>query len=239
MRTIRHVRFIFVLFAACLAVAPPLAAQAVTQTAETQATLTPADALRLLMEGNERYVNDDMLSRDYGEQVAETALGQHPFAVVLGCIDSRVPPEIVFDQGVGDIFSARIAGNFVNTDILGSMEFATAVAGSKPIMVLGHTECGAIKGACDHVELGNLTHTLSHLAPAVYAVEVDGPRTSENKAFVEAVTHTNVQMTVQNVLERSSIIRDLAEQGEVTVVGAMYDVATGLVTLLDPAPEAG
>lgn len=227
---------LFIVLVASLAMAPPLAAQAITQTAESQATLTPSEVLSLLMEGNERYVNAGMFERDYSAQVAQTAEGQYPSAVVLGCVDSRVPPEIVFDQGIGDIFSARVAGNFANTDILGSMEFATAVAGSKLIMVLGHAECGAVKGACDHVELGNLTHTLSNLAPAIYAVEMDGPRTSKNKAFVEAVAHMNVQMTVQNILDRSPVINDLVDQGKVMVVGAMYDVATGQVTLLEPAP---
>ena len=233
MLTLYRIHFLVAVLAASLVIAPQVVAQAVTQTAETQAAITPGEALDLLMEGNERFVEAGMIGRDYGTQVAQTAEGQYPFAVVLGCIDSRVPPEIVFDQGVGDIFSARVAGNFINTDILGSMEFATAVAGSKLIMVLGHTECGAVKGACDHVELGNLTHTLSNLAPAVYAVEVEGPRTAANASFVEAVAHTNVRMTVQNILDRSAVIRDQAEQGEVMVVGAMYDVASGRVELLD------
>jgi carbonic anhydrase len=212
------------------------AQQAAVQTAETQEEISPERALELLQAGNERFVNGDMMQRDYMNQVEQTATGQYPFAVVLSCIDSRVPPELVFDQGVGDIFTARVAGNFVNTDILGSMEFATAVAGSKLIVVLGHTECGAVKGACDNVEMGNLTHTLGNLAPALYATETDGPRTSENKEFVHAVTEENVHINVANILERSRVIRDQVENGNVMVVGALHDVATGKVTFFDP-PE--
>lgn len=208
-------------------------AQAVTQTASTQAALTAQDALDMLMAGNERFLSGNMIERDLTEQVSITGSGQYPHSVVLSCIDSRVPPEIVFDQGLGDIFSPRIAGNFVNADILGSMEFATAAAGSKLIVVLGHTECGAVKGACDNVELGNLTQTLSNIAPAVYATEIEGARNSQNKEFVNAVAHNNVSMTVQNILERSAVIRGQVEAGEVMVVGAMYDVATGKVTLVD------
>lgn len=192
----------------------------------------------MLVDGNDRYVTNRMLNRDYTVQVAETASGQYPFAIVLGCVDSRVPPEIVFDQGLGDIFSARIAGNFINTDILGSMEFATAVTGSKLIVVLGHTECGAVMGACDHVELGNLTHTLSNIAPAVDATETEGPRNSSNRDFVNAVARANVHLTVENILERSAVIRLQVEKGEVRVVGAMYDVASGKVTFLDDAEES-
>ncbi|MEZ4700528.1 MAG: carbonic anhydrase family protein [Rhodothermales bacterium] len=199
-----------------------------------QAEISPAEALDMLKEGNARFTSGKMLDRDLKAQVSQTAAGQYPYAVVLGCIDSRVPPEIVFDQGIGDIFAPRIAGNFVNTDILGSMEFATRVAGSKIIVVLGHTECGAVKGACDHVELGNLTHTLSNISPAVYAVEeVIGDRTSKNKAFVDQVAHMNVRMTVQNILDRSPVMKDLVDRGELLVVGAMHDVSTGKVTFMD------
>ena len=201
------------------------------QTKATQAALSPDEVLSRLKDGNERFVSGQMLNRDLNEQVEQTAGGQFPYAIVLGCVDSRVPPELVFDQGIGDIFSARIAGNFVNTDILGSMEFATAAAGAKLIVVLGHTECGAVKGACDNVELGNLTQTLSNISPAVYAVtDVDGPRSSKNPEFVDAVAHENVDQTVQNILDRSGVIRDLVEKGDVKVVGAMHDVATGKVT---------
>jgi len=214
------------------------AQQAPVQTAETQAAITPDRALELLKAGNERFVNGSMMQRDYMNQVEQTATGQYPFAVVLSCIDSRVPPELVFDQGVGDIFTARVAGNFVNTDILGSMEFATAVAGSKLIVVLGHTECGAVKGACDRVEMGNLTHTLGNLAPALYAVETEGERSSQNEDFVHAVTEENVRLNVQNILERSQVIRDQVENGEVKVIGALHDVSTGTVTFYDE-PDLG
>ena len=204
-------------------------------TAETQAALTPMEVIKLLEEGNQRFLEDKAVERDFMSQVRKTAEGQYPMAAILGCIDSRVPHEIVFDKGVGDVFSARIAGNFVNTDVLGSLEFATAVAGAKVVVVLGHTECGAVKGACDNVELGNLTSTLANLAPAVYAVnDVSGERTSKNKVFVEAVTHENVDMTVQNILDRSPVMRNLVDEGKLIVVGAMHDVATGKVTFMDP-----
>lgn len=208
-------------------------AQTDVQTAESQAALTPDDALALLLEGNERFVTGRMLDRNLSQQVSDTASGQYPYAVVLGCIDSRVPAEIVFDQGVGDIFTARVAGNFVNTDILGSMEFATAVAGARLIMVLGHTECGAVKGACDDVELGNLTSMLDNIEPAVEAIEVDGPRNSSNKEFVDAVTHKNVHLTVEDILQESPVIAEQVENGTVRVVGAIYDVSSGRVTILD------
>ena len=201
---------------------------------EAQDAITPAKALEMLKEGNERFVNGNMLNRNLMAQVSQTATGQYPYAVVLGCIDSRVPPELVFDQGIGDIFTPRVAGNFVNTDILGSMEFATKVAGSKVIVVLGHTSCGAVKGACDHVELGNLTHMLGNIMPAVYAVdEVIGERNSSNEKFVNDVAHTNVEFTVQNILERSAIMKELVDSGELMVVGAMHDVKTGKVTFMD------
>ena len=203
-------------------------------TAETQATLTPTGVIGLLKDGNERFINDEAVERNFMEQIRQTTEGQYPMAAILGCIDSRVPHEIVFDKGIGDVFSARVAGNFVNTDILGSLEFATAVAGSKVIVVLGHTECGAVKGACDNVELGNLTSTLANLAPAVYSVEdVEGERTSENEEFVQAVAHENVEITVQNIVDRSPVIRDLVEEGELVVVGAMHDVASGEVTFFE------
>ena len=200
-------------------------------TAETQAALTPAAVIQLMKDGNERFLSNTAVERNFLEQIRLTAGGQFPMAVVLGCIDSRVPHEIIFDKGVGDIFSARVAGNFVNTDILGSLEFATAVAGSRLIVVLGHSECGAVKGACDHIQLGNLTSTLANIAPAVYAVDgFDGARTSANHDFVEAVAHENVAQTVQNIVNRSPIIRGMVEEGRLIVIGAMHDVATGRVT---------
>jgi len=203
-------------------------------TAETQAALTPQQVLMRLKDGNQRFLDGTAVERDFMGQVRQTAGGQYPMAAILGCIDSRVPHEIVFDKGVGDVFSARVAGNFVNTDILGSLEFATAVAGSKVIVVLGHTECGAVKGACDNVELGNLTSTLANIAPAVYAVDdISGPRTSSNSEFVQEVAHTNVEITVQNMVDRSPVIRRLVEAGDLIVIGAMHDVSTGEVTFFE------
>ena len=206
----------------------------VALTAETQAALTPEQVLMRLKDGNDRFLAGQAVERDFMGQVRQTATGQYPMAAILGCIDSRVPHEIVFDKGVGDVFSARVAGNFVNTDILGSLEFATAVAGSKVVVVLGHTECGAVKGACDHVELGNLTSTLANIAPAVYAVgDIEGERTSANKDYVQAVAHENVEMTVRNMVDRSPVMRGLVEEGKLIVVGAMHDVATGKVEFFE------
>ena len=206
----------------------------VALTAETQAALTPMQVIQRLKDGNERFLAGQAVERDFMNQVQQTAGGQYPMAAILGCIDSRVPHEIVFDKGVGDVFSARVAGNFVNTDILGSLEFATAVAGSKVVVVLGHTECGAVKGACDNVELGNLTSTLANIAPAVYAVDdVSGPRSSANKDYVQAVAHENVELTVQNMVDRSPVMRRLVESGDLIVVGAMHDVTTGRVEFFE------
>lgn len=195
---------------------------------EAQQAMTPNQALLELKEGNQRFVSGKMLKRDLMNQVRETATGQFPFAVILGCIDSRSPPEIIFDQGIGDLFSPRIAGNFANTDIIGSIEFATKLAGAKLVVVMGHTECGAIRGACDNAQLGNLTHTLSNLMPAVYAVkDVKGDRNSQNSAFVQKVADENVRLTVKTLTERSQILKDLVAANQLMVVGAMHSVATG------------
>ena len=234
----RHAYFFSTLALVLLLIAAPATAQerdlTAALTAETQASLTPMEVIQLLKDGNERFVDDEAVERNFMEQVQQTAGGQYPMAAILGCIDSRVPHEIVFDKGVGDIFSARIAGNFINTDILGSLEFATAVAGSKVIVVLGHTECGAVKGACDNVQLGNLTSTLANIAPAIYAVdEIEGSRSSANKDFVQAVADENVELTVQNIVNRSPVIRDLVRAGDLIVIGAMHDVATGEVTFFE------
>lgn len=211
--------------------APATAAPAVTQNESTQAAMSPSEALRMLKDGNERFLAGQHLERDLMAQVKTTSTGQYPFGIVLGCIDSRVPPELVFDQGIGDIFAPRIAGNFVNTDILGSMEFAAAVAGSKVIVVLGHTSCGAVKGACDGVELGNLTAMLEHLMPAVDSVQgIEGERNSKNAAFVQAVAEANVRLTHEEILERSPVLKQLVDDGKLLVVGAMHDVKTGRVT---------
>lgn len=199
---------------------------------EIQSQIIPRKALEILQNGNSRFVNNLKANRNLLEQVNETSEGQWPFAIVLSCIDSRTSAELIFDQGLGDIFSVRIAGNIVNTDILGSMEFACKVAGSKLIVVLGHTKCGAVKGACDHVEMGNLTELLSKLQPAVYAereTQDNDKRNSKNPAFVENVSAINVRRTVKSIIERSFIIEQMVENGEIGVVGAMYDVETGKV----------
>jgi carbonic anhydrase len=197
---------------------------------ESQAQITPRKALELLKEGNGRFVNNLKLHRDLLEQVNATSDGQWPFATILSCIDSRTSSELIFDQGLGDIFSIRIAGNVVNTDILGSMEFACKVAGSKLIVVLGHTKCGAVKGACDHVEMGNLTELLSKLQPAVYQEqETKGDRSSKNAEFVENVAEINVKRAVKSVLQRSYILEQMVEKGEIGIIGAMYNIETGVV----------
>ena len=202
-------------------------------TGATQKAMTPDQALAELKAGNERFLSGKMYRRDWVAQVKETAEGQYPFAVVLGCIDSRVPPEVIFDQGIGDVFTPRIAGNFANTDIIGSIEFATQLSGAKLIVVLGHTECGAVKGACDGAVMGNLTATLSNLAPAVYAVkEAEGERTSKNKKFVQKVADANVKLTVEALVQRSEVLRGRVSKGELKIVGAMHSVATGKVEFL-------
>ena len=198
--------------------------------ADTQSAISPAKALEMLKEGNERFLNKGQVNRDLNLQVSQTAGGQWPFAVVLGCIDSRVPIELVFDQGVGDVFSARVAGNFVNKDILGSIEYGCKVAGSKLVVILGHEGCGAVKGACDNVELGNITHLLSNLMNAVDAVEESGDRSSANADFVHRVVDKNVDLTVEDMRTQSPLLKEMEDNGEIMIVGAVYDVATGKVT---------
>jgi carbonic anhydrase len=201
-------------------------------TKETQSHLTPRMALDILKEGNDRFIRNLKAQRDLLAQVNDTRDGQWPFATILSCIDSRTSAELIFDQGLGDVFSIRIAGNIVNTDILGSMEFACKIAGSKLIVVLGHTKCGAVKGACDHVEMGNLTELLSKLQPAVYeekeTTKAD-QRNSKNSVFVENVASINVRRTVKSIIERSYIIEQMVESGAIAVVGAMYNIDTGRV----------
>lgn len=204
-----------------------------TQTKETQAQLTPDRAKETLLEGNRRFVENHGSQRDLLQQVKETSKGQYPFAIVLSCIDSRVPTELVFDQGVGDIFSARVAGNVVNEDILGSMEFACKVAGSKLIVVLGHTSCGAVKGACDHVELGNLTGLVNKIQPAIESVSYDGDKSSKNLEFVDKVAEKNVFLTIEEIQKKSNVLREMIENGEIGVVGGMYNVGTGIVEFYD------
>lgn len=201
----------------------------ITHTKETQSQLTPDKAKALLLEGNKRFVSNQKLDRNLLQQVTETAQGQYPFAIILSCIDSRTSTELIFDQGMGDIFSARIAGNIVNEDILGSMEFACKVAGSKLVVVLGHTKCGAIKGACDQVELGNLTGLINKIKPSVDAVDSEGERNSKNMAFVEKVAEVNVARMTEEIKQRSSILQEMLNNGEIGIVGGMYNVETGVV----------
>jgi carbonic anhydrase len=205
---------------------------------ELQSKITPRMALDILKKGNDRFINNLKANRNLLEQVNQTSEGQWPFAIILSCIDSRTSAELIFDQGLGDIFSVRIAGNIVNTDILGSMEFACKVAGSKLIVVLGHTKCGAVKGACDHVEMGNLTELLSKLQPAVYSEKQtlnESLRNSKNNEFVENVASINVRRSVKNIIERSFIIEQMIENEEIGVAGAMYNVETGKVEFYSDA----
>lgn len=207
-----------------------------TLTKEMQSAISPAKALELLKDGNKRFVSNLKVNRNLLQQANETSDSQHPFAVILSCIDSRTSAELIFDQGLGDIFSARIAGNIVNEDILGSMEFACKVAGSKIIVVLGHTKCGAVKGACDHVEMGNLTALLSKIQPAVYDEKtVTENRSSSNDEFVEKVSSINVKRTVTAIMERSPILKEMIEKGEIAIVGGTHDITTGEVHFYDDA----
>jgi carbonic anhydrase len=184
-----------------------------------------------LIEGNKRFTKGNPISRNLATQVKETASGQFTFAAVVSCIDSRIPTEIIFDQGIGDIFNARIAGNFVNEDILGSLEFACKLAGSKLIVVMGHTSCGAVKGACDHAELGNLTQMLQKISPAVEAVKTnpEEERNSSNINFVNRVAEQNVELTIENIRKNSPVLNEMLENNEIDIVGAMYSVETGEV----------
>jgi len=205
-------------------------------TRETQATMTPEKSLQFLKEGNIRFQNNLKVHRNLLEQVNDTSEGQFPFATILSCIDSRVSAELVFDQGLGDVFSIRIAGNFVNSDILGSMEFGCKLAGTKLIVVLGHTSCGAIKGACDDAKLGNLTSMLAKIKPAVKAVtepKDESKRNSSNVEFVDAVSEKNVALTIDNILKNSPVLAEMHNNGEIKIVGAMYDINTGKVNFYD------
>ena len=202
-------------------------------TRETQATMTPQKSLDYLKEGNQRFQNNLKANRNLLEQVNDTSDGQFPFATILSCIDSRVSAELVFDQGLGDIFSVRIAGNFVNEDILGSMEFACKLAGTKVVVVLGHTACGAVKGACDDAKLGNLTALLSKIKPAVNAVTSPSDpslRNSKNIDFVNEVAAKNVHLTIDNIRTQSPVLKELEDSNAIKIVGAMYDINNGVVT---------
>jgi carbonic anhydrase len=205
-----------------------------THTKETQDKLTPEHALDILKEGNERFVNNIKSHRDLLEQANTYSSGQFPFAAILSCIDSRTSAELIFDQGLGDIFSIRIAGNILNDDILGSMEFACKIAGSKLIVVLGHTKCGAIEGACDNIELGHITTLLNKVKPAIeIEKETLTERNSKNKTFVEHVTINNVTLTVLQVKERSPLLNEMEQSGKIKIIGGLYNLDTGKVTFYE------
>lgn len=203
-------------------------------TKEMLAHLSPVQAIQLLKDGNQRFVSNLKLSRNLLQQVNETSEGQFPFALILSCIDSRTSAELIFDQGLGDIFSCRIAGNILNEDILGSMEFACRLAGSKVIMILGHTQCGAVKGACHGVKLGNLTALLDKLQP-VMNEGLAGKNDSNtlDPEFMENVARLNVRYVMSEVPKRSQVIAEMLDRGEVALIGGMYDVDTGVVTFYD------
>ena len=203
-------------------------------TKETQDQMSSASALKELKDGNQRFVEKKQLNRDLMQQVSETSNGQFPLATILSCIDSRVSSELIFDQGIGDIFSDRIAGNVINEDILGSMEFACKLAGTKLVLVLGHTACGAVKGACDHARLGNLTTLINKIEPSVEAVkepEDVSLRNSSNIDFVNEVAAVNVKMTIENIRVKSQVLKELEDAGEIQIIGGMYDIKTGAVEI--------
>lgn len=202
-------------------------------TKEQQRTMTPESAIQRLKDGNSRFTKNKGFSRDLTSEVKQTSTGQNPYATVLHCIDSRVSAELIFDEGIGDVFSVRIAGNFENEDILGSMEFACKLAGTKVIVVLGHTACGAVKGACDDAKLGNLTALISKLKPAVEAVTEPADTSKRNSAnidFVNSVAEKNVYMTMENIREKSPVLKEMEDNGEIKIIGAMYDIKDGSVT---------
>ncbi|RDW13474.1 carbonic anhydrase family protein [Paracoccus thiocyanatus] len=203
----------------------------VLPTKDRQAAMTPADVIAALKAGNARFAAGMVQNCDLNAMVRETSQGQYPIAAVVSCIDSRVPPELVFDQKIGDLFTARIAGNYVNTDIIGSLEFACKVSGSKAIVVLGHSSCGAVKGAIDKVELGNLTHVLQMIEPAIMQV-APANRSSKDKALVQQVAEKNAELTVAKILAESPILKEMADAGEIAVMAAMHDIATGEIRFL-------
>ncbi len=223
---------VFVL-AGCSTSAPtPQSRDLATLKAE-QAALTPAQVLESLRLGNERFASGKLAPRDMLHDRQITAAGQYPHAIILSCIDSRAPAEMIFDAGLGDLFNARIAGNIADEDLVGSMEFACAVSGAKLVLVMGHTSCGAIKGACDQVELGNLTGLLKKIEPAIASVrDVPGERNSKNTTFVEAVNEANVRLTVERIRELSPILRDLENAGKIQIAGCIYDLDSGRVRFL-------
>jgi carbonic anhydrase len=203
-----------------------------TQTKETQENLTISDAHKILVEGNKRFLQNIMAKRDLTAQVKETSTGQYPFAIVLSCIDSRVPVELVFDQGIGDIFSVRVAGNIINEDVLGSMEYACKVAGSKIIVVMGHTKCGAVTSACKNVELGNITPLLQKIKPAVDSIRAKQEEMDDKT--IEEVSIKNVQLSLDRIRGESPILAEMEDNGEIKIIGAMYNVLTGEVEFFEP-----
>jgi len=200
---------------------------------EQQEALSPDDVITLLKDGNKRFVNSDLTARDHSKQVRNSTLSQYPKAIVLSCVDSRVPVEDVFDRGIGDLFVARVAGNFVNEDILGSMEFACKVSGSKLILVLGHEHCGAVKAAVDDVKLGNITSMLQKIRPAVESVVYDGERNAKNQDFVHMVCESNIRNSIAQIRLNSPILKDMEDKGEIKIVGGVYDMDNGKVAWLD------
>ncbi len=203
-------------------------------TKNIQTSLTPNGVLQDLLDGNQRYIDNNLTSSNVTDLVQQTIGGQFPKAVVLSCIDSRVPVELVFDQTIGDIFVARVAGNFENVDILGSLEYSCNVAGSKLVFVLGHESCGAVKAACDGVELGNITAMLANISPAakLASEQVDGVADSSNKEFVAKTVENNVKLTIERIREKSKILQEMEDNGEITIVGGVYSLHTGKVTML-------
>ena len=202
-----------------------------TQTKQIQDSLIPKDALRILVEGNDRFVQNEKVQRDLQNQVVETSKGQFPFAVILSCIDSRVPAELVFDQGIGDIFNVRVAGNIVNEDVLGSIEYSCKVAGSKAVVVMGHTKCGAVTAACNDVELGNITALLQKIKPAVDIIKAKGGAMDDEG--VEEVSLTNVRLSIDKIRAESPILSEMERNNEIEIVGALYDVSNGKVEFLE------
>jgi len=232
MKTSKIFNFVFVIVFSCfISSFSVLYSQGIsdTPTKETQSAITPEEVLQLMIDGHNRYLEGKMLNRNLLEQVKATASAQYPYAVVLNCLDSRVIPESVFDQGIGDIFDARIAGNFVNDDILGSMEFACKITGAKLILVVGHTNCGAIKGAIDDAELGNLTQLLDKIKPAVSRTKYDGDKSSKNLEYVDLVSKENVLMAIENIKLRSPVLKEMLDKNEIMIAGCMYNISDGTI----------
>ena len=227
MKSVFRNAFLFFILLFCISNA--FSQDTITQTKESQAKMDPVKALDMLIQGNQRFVDGTELKRDYKDQVKQTSSGQYPYAVILSCMDSRVPPETVFDQGIGDIFVIRVAGNVVDEDALGSLEYACKVVGVKLIVVLGHTSCGAVKGACDDVKMGNLTQLVAKIKPAVDRTQTTGDRSSKNHEFVDEAADHNVSDQIDKIKQASTILSDMISKNQIGIVGGMYDVETGKV----------